>query len=444
MPTLIETMEARSVEIETEIDSILSEAEKREKPEVTDEDQTKIDALTEEHRSVKTKIDTAKAAAQIKEDRAKAAPASVVTPVMPVANDDRDEVYRSTGRESYFRDSADAKLGKRDAVERLVQNDKRNKALLETRTGTTTVAGAGGEFAPPLWLVDEFVALARPGRPFANLVNNIPLPPDVASISLPKITTGTTTTAQGTQNTAIGNQDIVTTSVSTNITTQAGGVIVSRQILDQSPISMDQVITADLARDIAQKIDLALLTAVAAVSGLNSVTYTDASPTTAKLLPYVQQAIDQVGLGIYTPNALVSIMRTDRWGRFAAAVDSTGRPLLALDGSYGPWNAKGIQTDAISGQGPAGSLQGIAGMRDAQVPNNLGGGTNQDEIFVLDPTQIWLYESAVQTDAFEQTYANTLSVYCRAFEYYGIIANRLPKAISLITGTGLIPYTYGS
>jgi hypothetical protein len=32
---------------------------------------------------------------------------------------------------------------------------------------------------------------------------------------------------------------------------------------------------------------------------------------------------------------------------------------------------------------------------------------------------------------------------CRFYAYYGIIANRLPKAISVISGTGMIPAAYG-
>jgi HK97 family phage major capsid protein len=443
MKTMKEMLDEQRAALVTELNTLITAAETEERL-ATDQEETRQGEIVDEVKTLDGKIAKQVEIEEARAKTAKAVEASGIAAGGVGHTELRTEPYRKGGKESYFRDLADAKKGNANAVARLVESDRHREDKLEQRAGTTTVAGAGGEFAPPLWVVDEFIGLPRPGRPVADAVRKMPLPTDVSSISLPKITTGTSTATQSTQNTAIGNQDIVTTSVTTNITTQAGGVTVSRQILDQSPVSMDEVILADLQRDLDQKIDLAVINAIAAVSGLNAITYTDASPTTAKLLPYIQQGIDQVGLGIYTPNELLAVVRTDRWGRFIAGADTTGRPFVLPNGTYGPFNVRGVQDDAVTGQGRVGTLNSIPTLTDAQVPNNLGAGTNQDEIFVLDPTQIFLFESTPQADAFEQTYANTLSVYCRIFEYYGIIANRLPKAISLITGTGLIPYAYGS
>jgi len=436
----IETFEARKAEIELELDTLITAAESETRA-FTDEETTKQDTLVEEHRSVVEKIVNAKAADEVRKQMGVNAGSAVTVPGAGVVTTElRTEPYRKGGVNSYFKDLADAPKGKREAIDRLVEND-RHRADMEKRAGTTTVAGAGGEFAPPLWQIDQFVALARPDRPFADLVNNIAIPKEISSINIPKVTTGTLTGTQSTQNTAIANQDIVTTSVSTNITTVAGGVTVSRQILDQSPISMDDLILGDLARDLAGKIDAAVIAAVAGVSGLNAITYTNASPTSLLLAGQVQQAIDQVHLNLYRP-ARAIVMRPDRWGRLIAAQDTTGRPLVVPNSAYGVMNGLGV-ADGQNAQGVAGTFRGLPVYLDAQIPTNLGAGTNQDEVFVLDQTQINLYESAVTAEAFEQTYANTLSVFCRIYEYYGIIANRLPKAISLITGTGMIPGAYG-
>lgn len=432
----IETLEARKAEIEVELDTLITAAETETRA-FSDEENETQDTLVAEHRSVVEKIVAAKAADDVRKQMGTAA-GSAVTPA--ARTELRTEPYRSGGTESYFRDLADSAKGKRDAIDRLTEND-RHRADMEKRAGTTTVAGAGGEFAPPLWQIDKFVALARPGRPFADLVNNVPIPPDVSSINIPKVTTGTLTGAQSTQNTAIANQDIVTTSVSTGITTIAGGVTVSRQILDQSPISMDDLILGDLARDLAGKVDAAVIAAVSAVSGINAVTYTNASPTSLLLAGFVQQAIDQIHLNLYSPARSI-VMRPDRWGRLIAAQDTTGRPLVVPNSAYGLFNGLG-EADGQNAQGVAGTFRGLPVILDAQIPTNLGAGTNQDEVFVLDQSQVNLYESAPIAEAFEQTYANTLSVFCRIYEYYGIIANRLPKAISLITGTGMIPGAYG-
>jgi hypothetical protein len=135
-------------------------------------------------------------------------------------------------------------------------------------------------------------------------------------------------------------------------------------------------------------------------------------------------------------------MRPDRWGRLLAYGDSSGRPIVLPKASYGPFNALG-EANGQTVQGYAGDYRGVPVFLDPLIPNNLGAGTNQDEVFVLDSQQINLYESAPAIETFDQTYANQMSMFIRIYEYYGIIANRLPKAISLISGTGMIPGAYG-
>jgi HK97 family phage major capsid protein len=117
------------------------------------------------------------------------------------------------------------------------------------------------------WAIDQFVGYLRAGRVFADRLNKKVLPAGVSSINLPKVTGGTAVAAQSTQNTAINQQDITTTSVSTPINTLAGGALISMQLIEQSPVSIDDIILQDLANDLAKKIDVAAITAVAAVSG---------------------------------------------------------------------------------------------------------------------------------------------------------------------------------
>jgi len=110
--------------------------------------------------------------------------------------------------------------------------------------------------------------------------------------------------------------------------------------------------------------------------------------------------------------------------------------------AYGRFNQLGTANGVVN-QGIAGEYRGVSVYLDPLIPVNLGVGTNQDEVFVLESQQVNLYESVPQIEAFRETYSNQLSLFVRVFEYYGIIANRLPKAISLITGTGMIPGAYG-
>ena len=177
------------------------------------------------------------------------------------------------------------------------------------------------------------------------------------------------------------------------------------------------------------------------VAGLNAVTYTSASPTSAGLLATIQQAIDAIHTGVYRP-ATAIVMRPDRWGRLLAATDSAGRPLVLPIAEYGAYNVLGRQ-DGITPQGVAGTLRGVPVILDASISNTQGAGANQDSIYVMRPQEVNLYESAPRAEVFQQTYAANLSILCRFYAYYGIIANRLPKAISVVSGTGLIPAAYG-
>ena len=439
MPSIKE-LETRKAEIVKELDAFIGALE-TEKRTATKEENKRQTSLLSDHKAVTKSIKTKKAEAELREKVAKVLPAGVA-PVGPVFTELRTEPYRVGGTESYYVDLERQTRGDAAARDRLIVNDRYRdgKMALETR-GETTTTGAGGEFAPPLWAIDQFVALARPNRTTADLVRNLVLPQGVSQMNLPKIATGTLTASQTSQNSGISVQDITTSSVSSNVTTVAGGAVIAQQLLDQSPISMDQVITADLARDLAGKIDSAVIAAIAAATG-NSITYTNTTPTSLLFGTFVQQGIDQVLLGNFkNPDAVV--MRPDRWGRLLAYGDTAGRPLVVPNASYGLMNGVGV-ANGVQAQGAAGTYRGVNVYLDPLIPNTLGAGSNQDEVFVLDSQQVFLYESAPKIEAFRETYANQLSLFVRLYEYYAIIANRLPKAISTITGTGMIPGSYGN
>lgn len=443
----IEILEARQAELQSTIQAIIDTAEAESRG-ITDEEMTEINGHTAEIRSAGDKITSLTAVAtQTAELEARRATQQVVprvpvtVPEVPAYTEERSEPYRKGGTDSYFLDLYYAENRNDPQARERLARASAFRSDMEKRAGATTVAGAGGELAPPAWLENELVGLLRPGRVFADRVNRKPLPTGVSSINLPKISTGTNVGAQSTQNTAITQQDIATTSVSTGITTIAGGALVSLQLLQQSPISVDDVILGDLAKVLAVAIDSAVISGVAGTSGINAITYTDGTPTTLKVLHQIQQAIDAVSVNVFeAPDTIV--MRPERWGRFIDAVDGANRPMVLPSSSYGPFNQQGL-ANGQTPQGLAGTLRGLPVYLDPNIPVNLGAGTNQDEIFVMKASEIYLYESAPQFATFEQTYANTLSLYIRAHEFYGLIANRYPKAVSLITGTGMIPQAYG-
>ncbi|MGW8703231.1 phage major capsid protein, partial [Streptomyces eurythermus] len=304
---------------------------------------------------------------------------------------------------------------------------------MEARALSTT-DGAGGEFVPPLWMVSDYMELARAGRVAADQVRPMALPPGTDSISLPKVSTGTATAEQTTQNTSLQNTDATTGSVTANVSTIAGTQIVSQQLLDQSPVNMDQILLADLAADYAVKADLFVLTANATnkvgllnVSGLNAVTYTDATPTVGELYPKGADAVQQIHTSRFLP-ADKHFMHPRRWAWMTASLDTAGRPLVVPSANM-PQNTLAQMGDVIS-EGFVGTWHGLPVYVDPNIPTNLGAGTNEDRIITLRSQDVIFFEGTPQAEAFRETKADQLSVLLRFYNYVALHASRYPKAIS--------------
>lgn len=350
------------------------------------------------------------------------------------------------GGPSFFKDLINARSGDYEAVQRLHQNNAEARAI--GNTGAT--GGSGAEFAPPEWLVSEFVKLARPGRITADLLNVKPLPAGVSSINIPKILTGTATAIQSTQNTQLPEVDITTASVTSPITTIGGKQVVSQQLLDQSAIPFDEMILGDLAADYARQLDLQViggsgsagqLRGLLGVTGATAVTFAQATPAVmgaGGLYSKLGQLSELVHSTRFLP-LTHWVMHPRRWAWIATAQDTTGRPLVVPDG--GGYN--NIATaGAPAAQGMAGSLFGLPVYLDPNLPTNLGAGTNQDVILGLRANDMWLWESSLKADAVTATYADSLGVLFRVYAYSAAIPDRYPASVGIISGTGLVAPTF--
>lgn len=351
------------------------------------------------------------------------------------------ETYRKGGGQSYFRDLFRAQQrGDTDAMDRLRRNDREVGEVLEQRAITTT-DGSAGEFVPPLWMVNDYVALARAGRVVADQVTQQPLPAGTDTISLPKVATGTATAEQATQNTAVQNTDATTTSVSAAVATIAGQQVIPQQLLEQSPINMDGILLADLAADYAVKLDTFVINNNAAnkrgllnVTGINGITYTDATPTVGEAYSKVGDGIQQIHTGRLLPPDKI-FMHPRRWAWYTVSLDTAGRPLVVPSANL-PQNVLAAMSDVVS-EGFVGTLQGLPVYVDPNIPTTLGGGT-EDRIIVARSSDIILFEGTPRSETFRETKADQLSVLLRFYNYAALHSERYPKSISVVSGTGLI------
>ena len=344
-----------------------------------------------------------------------------------------------------------------DLLKSSVQGDPEARARLDRHASEVLVDpeyrdvnrtdGTGGYFVPPLWLSD-YVELARAGRPTANLVTNLALPPGTDSINIPKINSGTATAIQPADNSAVQETDLTDTSVQANVKTIAGQQDIAIQLLDQSPFNFDQVVFADLAADYATQVNRQVLSGqnsgnevkgILASSGVNTVAYTDTTPTVAELYPKVADAIQKIHTSRYMAPSVI-IMHPRRWAWLLAALDTTNRPLV-VPNAQGPSNAFATFGEVASQQ-VVGQFQGLPVVTDPSIPTTFGAGTNEDVIVVMRASDCILYESSLRTRVLPEVGSGTLTVRLQVYGYMAFTAERQPKGISIVWGSGLSTPTF--
>lgn len=355
---------------------------------------------------------------------------------------------------SYFRDLAKAQLnGDAEARERLVRHAAQMADEQRALGNTNTTGGSGGEFAPPTWLVNDYIKLARAGRVTADLFKKSEVPAGTSSVNIPRIATGTTVAIQSTQNTALSQTDLTTASVSTGFTTVGGKQVVSQQLLDQSAINFDDVILQDLAAAYAQQIGSQVILGAgtgannnSVINGLANASVLAANQATLAASPTPAQFYSKANgmLASFVTNRYANpthwLMHPRRWYWLMAQVDSQGRPLVVpTPVAYNPMAADNPGPDV---QGVAGNFLGLPVVIDPNLPTNLGAGTNQDEIFLVKADDLWLFESQPKAEVFREPYADSVGVLFRLYSYAGTILNRYGSSIATMNGAGLIAPTF--
>jgi HK97 family phage major capsid protein len=308
----------------------------------------------------------------------------------------------------------------------------------------TRTDGAGGYFVPPLWMMQDYVELARAGRAYANLCNGQALPPGTDSINIPKVSTGTATAVQTADNGSVQETDLTDDFVSAPVRTIAGQQDIAIQLLDQSPVSFDQVVFRDLTADFATKADLQVIsgsgssgqvTGVRSTSGIETITYTSATPTVSQLYSKIADAVQRVHtLRFMPPTAIV--MHPRRWAYLLAATDSTGRPLVTPDAGNPMNNAATL--GAVAAEQVVGQMHGLPVITDPNMPTTLGTGTNQDVIHVLRASDLLLFESGIRSRVLPEVGSGNLTVRLQVYGYLAFTAGRYPKSIVEIGGSGLV------
>lgn len=351
------------------------------------------------------------------------------------------KTYTPENREvSFFSDAYRAERTHDADAQARIQRHMREVQVERRDITSSTLNG----LVPPLYLLDQAATLARAMRPFADVLPSYQLPANGMSVVVTKVTTGTATAAQTSQNTAAHEVDMVTTDVTIPVVTIMGQQDVSRQAIERGAVT-DSLIFSDLIADYATRLDAQVLGGsgsngqhkgiLTITAGTDSWTGT----TVASFYGSVNAALARVATNRYAP-ATVIVMHPRRWHWLLSKADTAGRPFVV---PAAPVASNPLGLGMTEGAGIAGTLAGLPVVVDANVPTNLGSSTDEDRVIVTRLSDHALWEGGLVTFSFDQSVNAPATIRLAVAGYSAFTAERYTSATSVVVGTGLVAPTYG-
>ena len=430
--------------VKAEMDAVLEAVAEENRTDLTVEETEKVDALVEEARSLDTKIEKLKAQADAdaKASEVRASVAAVATPRVGGATVTRESrTYSERSDSSFFKDAYNAQFKSDFTAQDRLARHMREEEIERRDVGTAQFEG----LVIPQYLIDLAAPLARAGRPFADFATNkMTLPPSGMTLNISRMTTGSSTAVQVTQNDAVSETDVDDTLLTVNVRTIAGQQDLSRQAIERGT-GIDVFVAADLIKSWHTTLDAQILNGAGTAgtikglraSGGNAITFTSTAPTVGLLYPKLADAIQQIQTNSFT-NPTHFIMHPRRLAFLLAAVDSTNRPLV-VPAANGPMNASGVGAGASVYGNSGYQMMGLPIITDANIGTTYGTTTNQDEIYVVNAgeSHLWEQPGSPFTLRYDATGAGNLTIKTVVYGYAAYTAERYPLAASIISGTGL-------
>ena len=435
--------------VKAEMDAVLEAVAEENRTDLTVEETEKVDALVEEARSLDTKIEKLKtqADADAKASEIRSSVAAVATPRVGGTTVTRESrTYSERSDSSFFKDAYNAQFKSDFTAQDRLARHMREEEIERRDVGTAQFEG----LVIPQYLIDLAAPLARAGRPFADFATNkMTLPPSGMTLNISRMTTGSSTAVQVTQNDAVSETDVDDTLLTVNVRTIAGQQDLSRQAIERGT-GIDVFVAADLIKSWHTTLDSQILNGAGTAgtikglraSGGNAITFTSTAPTVGLLYPKLADAIQQIQTNSFT-NPTHFIMHPRRLAFLLAAVDSTNRPLV-VPAANGPMNASGVGAGSSAYGNSGYQMMGLPIITDANIGTTYGTTTNQDEIYVVNAGEAHLWEQPGSpfTLRYDATGAGNLTIKTVVYGYAAFTAERYPLAASIISGTGLSAPTF--
>ncbi len=369
-----------------------------------------------------------------KVEKRSAAPSRVVS---------EEATYHERSSNDFMADAIAAEFGGSYEARERIQRYQR-ESLEKRDSGTANFAG----LVVPQYLVDQFAPIRRAGRPVADISVNAALPAVGMSVNLGRLTTGITSYA-ATEGTAVTESSPDDTLLTVDVKTVQSMWDLSKQATLRG-VGVEDQLLGDGIRSYHSLLDSLLINGsgsgaehrgILNTSGINATTYTDASPTWAEFFPKLVAAITNISSNFYG-SATHIVAHPSLIGCWLRALDTTNRPIFGPTAGN-PFNAAAT-FDRPDYMGGGLQILGIPVVADANMPTNLGTGTNETAVIVGDFRESYLWEDNSSNPLFvrfeEPSGTNAIRTILFGFSAY--TAGKYPTAFSAVTGTGLITSTW--
>jgi hypothetical protein len=307
------------------------------------------------------------------------------------------------------------------------------------------IPAAGYSSTPPKWLVELTVPAARPDDGvLAALTGSFPLPQGVSSVSLPAFTGGTVVGL--TPDAGPAPQAGLTDTAYTSQVVQLSGILdAPLTMIEQGGPAFDAAVMRDLTSAYDYTLEQQMLTGaggtgisaqlpgIMTLAGINTVTYTSASPTASLMYPYIGQTLGAVANSRKRRPTSI-LLRFGRWEFLTTGEDASGLPLGTPDSHNVPPVTPAGQPD------PVGSMLGVKVYTSEAVPANLGATSTQDCVIALRESDLYLFEGPPTMNVFTEVLSGTLAGRISLRRYVALVA-RYPNSVGVLVGSGMVTAT---
>lgn len=307
-----------------------------------------------------------------------------------------------------------------EAVDRL----ERFRGSAEARdVGTGAFAGLVSIGGAPSFVVDAVATAVRGRAAVAAALPNGPLPEQGMDVVSGGFTTAGAVAVQATENTAVAEADAATTSRTSPLALVAGQIDPSRQALERlASGAMDVILAKELGASLATAIDGQVLSGTGAsgqtrgllnVSGITTVTWTDATPTPGELVENI-------------------------WTLASRTAVAYGGPIGLLIAH--PRRLDWLEGKAASAAAPFQPRLPGRIVEAGTIPTNIGAGTNEDVVIALcglDTAETAVLTSPATVEAFPEGGNAPATIRFTIRQYVALVATQ-PAAVGVLTGTGML------